>query len=130
MSDPRPARDDEPILDPPRKEAPAGDPGGRAPLPKDAPAGEVPAERAPDKPEPDKPEPDKPRPVERIQKLRLGIRVVWWSAVVLSLVFAGVALWMGVARGDPFALFFALLAACCALAGFGTLSAVRRPSST
>jgi len=73
---------------------------------------------------------DKPTPVERIQKLRLGVRVVWWSAVALTVVFAGVALWMGVGRGDPFALFFAVLAACCALAGYGTLLAVRRPSAS
>ncbi|WP_439613813.1 hypothetical protein [Reyranella sp.] len=72
----------------------------------------------------------KPRPVERIQKLRVGVRVVWWSAVALTFVFAGVALWMGVGRGDPFALFFAVLAACCALAGYGTLLAVRRPSAS
>ncbi len=93
-------------------------------MPKDAPAVEAPAEPPP------QPDRDKPKPVERIQKLRLGIRVVWWSAVALTIVFAGVAVWMGIGRGDPFALFFALLAGCCALAGFGALSAVRRPSST
>lgn len=93
-------------------------------MPKDAPAVEAPAETPPQRVR------DKPKPVERIQKLRLGIRVVWWSAVALTIVFAGVAVWMGIGRGDPFALFFALLSGCCALAGFGALSAVRRPSST
>lgn len=72
---------------------------------------------------------DTPKPVERIQKLRLGVRAVWWSAVVLTLVFAGLALWMGIGRRDPVAFFFAGLAVCCAGAGYGTLLAVRRPSS-
>lgn len=70
-----------------------------------------------------------PRPHERVQKLRLGIRVVWWSAVFLAAVFAGVALWLWLVRHDLFALFYAALAVCCALAGYGTLVAVRRPAS-
>ncbi len=74
--------------------------------------------------------PDTPKPARRIQKLRLGVRAVWWSAVVLTLVFAGLALWLGIGRRDPFALFFAILAVCCAVAGYGTLLAVRRPSAS
>jgi hypothetical protein len=50
--------------------------------------------------------------------------------VVLTLVFAGLALWLAIGRGDPFAFFFAILAACCAVAGYGTLLAVRRPSAS
>lgn len=73
----------------------------------------------------------KPAPHERVQKLRLGVRVVWWSAVVLTLCFGGLALWMGIGQRDPFfALFYLALALCCALAGYGTLLAVRRPSAS
>lgn len=72
----------------------------------------------------------KPSPQERVQKLRLGVRIVWWSAVILAIVFAGLALWLGFAKRDPFALFYAALAVCCAVAGYGTLLAVRRPSAS
>lgn len=72
----------------------------------------------------------KPAPHERVQKLRLGVRVVWWSAMLLATVFAGLALWLGLAKGDAFALFYAILAVCCAVAGYGTLIAVRRPSAS
>jgi len=73
----------------------------------------------------------KPKPHERVQKLRLGVRVVWWSAVALTLCFGGLALWMGVGQRDPFfALFYLVLAACCAVAGYGTLVAFRRPSAS
>lgn len=75
-------------------------------------------------------EPAGPKPYERVQKLRLGVRVVWWSAVVLTIAFGSVALWLGIGRGDPFALFYAVLAACCALAGYGMLVAIRRPRAT
>jgi hypothetical protein len=78
-------------------------------------------------PDPVSPE---PAPHERVQRLRLGVRVVWWSAVVLTLCFGGLALWMGLALRDPFALVFAALAGCCAVAGYGTLVAFRsRPAS-
>jgi hypothetical protein len=76
------------------------------------------------------PESGKPGPQERVQKLRLGVRLVWWSAVVLAAIFAGVALWLGLVKNDLFALFYAVLAVCCALAGYGTLLAVRRPSAS
>ena len=56
--------------------------------------------------------------------------MVWWSAVVLTLCFGGVALWMGVGQRDPFALIFLVLAGCCALAGYGTLVAFRRLSAS
>ena len=69
------------------------------------------------------------RPVERIHKLRLGVRAVWWSAVALALVFAGLAVWTGVQHRDPFALFYLALAGFCVLAGYGTLVAVRRQAS-
>ena len=73
----------------------------------------------------------KPKPQERVRKLRLGVRAVWWSAVTLTVVFAGLALWMGVVQRDPFfALFYLALAACCAFAGYGTLVAARRPSAS
>jgi len=72
----------------------------------------------------------KPGPHERVQKLRLGVRVVWWSAVVLALVFASLALWLWLAKNDLFALFYAVLAACCAAAGYGTLLAVRRRAAS
>ncbi len=72
----------------------------------------------------------KPKPHERVQKLRLGVRVVWWSAVVLAAVFAGLALWLGLVKNDLFALFYLALAACCAVAGYGTLLAVRRPPAS
>ncbi|KAF0098850.1 MAG: hypothetical protein FD144_4111 [Rhodospirillaceae bacterium] len=71
-----------------------------------------------------------PRPQERVQKLRLGVRLVWWSAMVLAVVFAGLALWLALVRNDLFALFYLALALCCALAGYGTLLAVRRPSAS
>jgi hypothetical protein len=76
------------------------------------------------------PENAAPKPHERVQKLRLGVRVVWWSAVVLAVVFAGLALWLWLAKNDLFALFYAVLAACCAAAGYGTLLAVRRRSAS
>lgn len=72
----------------------------------------------------------KPTPQERVQKLRLGVRVVWWGSLSLAVVFAGLALWLGLAKRDPFALLFVVLAVCCALAGYGTLIAVRRPRAS
>lgn len=68
-------------------------------------------------------------PHERVQKLRLWVRVVWWSAMILAAVFTGWALWLGLVKGDLFALVYAALAVCCAVAGYGTLLAVRRPSA-
>lgn len=101
-----------PPIDPPRKETPVREPSGQ---------------EAPPLGDGD----SKPRPVERVRKLKIGVRVVWWSAVVLTLVFGGVALWMGVGQRDPFfALFYLALAACCAVAGYGTLVAFRRPSAS
>jgi hypothetical protein len=79
---------------------------------------------------PPEPEAAKSRPYERVQKLRLGVRVVWWSAMVLAVVFSGLALWLGLVKNDLFALFYAVLAACCAVAGYGTLVAFRRPSAS
>ena len=88
---------------------------------------EAPPQEAP----PVKDDSGKPKPHERVQKLRLGVRVVWWSAVALTLCFGGLALWMGVGQRDPFfALFYLALAACCAFAGYGTLVAVRRPTAS
>lgn len=75
-------------------------------------------------------EADKPKPHERVQKLRLGVRVVWWSAMVLAVVFAGLALWLGLVKNDLFGLFYLALAVCCAVAGYGTLLVVRRPSAS
>lgn len=72
----------------------------------------------------------KPAAHERVQTLRLGVRVVWWSAMILAIVFAGLALWLGLVKGDLFALFYAVLAVGCAVAGYGTLLAVRRPSAS
>ena len=69
---------------------------------------------------------EKPKPVERIQKLRVGVRAIWWSALVLTLAFAGAAIWRGFGRRDPFALFFVLLAGLCALAGYGAVAATRQ----
>jgi len=71
-----------------------------------------------------------PAPHERVQKLRLGVRIVWWSAVVLAVVFASLALWLWLAKSDLFAVFYAVLAVCCALAGYGTLLAVRRRAAS
>lgn len=121
MSERRPPADeappkDTPPIDPPRKQAPVVEPPGREAPPAEAPQSED--------------ESGKPKPQERVQKLRLGVRVVWWSAVVLTLCFGGVALWMGVGQRDPFALIFLVLAGCCALAGYGTLVAFRRPSAS
>lgn len=79
---------------------------------------------------PPEPEAQKPKPQERVQKLRLGVRVVWWSAVFLAVIFAGLALWLGVVKKDLFALLYAVLAVCCGLAGYGTLLVVRRPSAS
>lgn len=46
----------------------------------------------------------------------------------LTLLFGGGAMWMGVVLRDPFALFFALLAGLCAVAGYGAVSTItRRP---
>lgn len=78
---------------------------------------------------PPEPEVAKPTPHERVQKLRLGVRVVWWSAVVLAVVFASLALWLGLVRNDLFGLFYLVLAICCAVAGYGTLLVARRPSA-
>jgi|GEM_PF-730910 len=125
MSEPRPPLNDTPPVDPPRKEAPVSDPSGRENPPREAPPAEAPGEPAEPPPEDGS---RKPRPVERDQKLRLGVRVVWWSAVALTFAFGGVALWMGLAYRDPFALFYLVLAGCCALAGYGTLHSARRPS--
>lgn len=72
----------------------------------------------------------KPTPHERVHKLRLGVRVVWWSAMILAMAFTSLALWLWLANNDLFALFYAVLAACCAAAGYGTLLAVRRPSAS
>lgn len=72
----------------------------------------------------------KPAPQERVQKLRLAVRLVWWSAVVLAMVFSSLALWLWLAKSDLFALFYAVLAACCAAAGYGTLLAVRRRAAS
>lgn len=72
------------------------------------------------------------KPVERIQTLRLSVRLIWWVAVALTLLFGGGAMWMGFVLRDPFALFFAVLACLCAVAGYGAVSAIRRrppPSS-
>lgn len=116
MSERRPPPSDTPpketpSIDPPRKEAPVREPSdSQAPPPED--------------------ESPKPKPHERVQKLRLAVRAVWWSAVVLTLCFGGLALWMGVGQRDPFALVFVVLAGCCAVAGYGTLVAFRhRPAS-
>ena len=125
MPESSPALDETTPIDPPRKEAPICDPSGKDAPPKEAPPAEAPAEPA--EPPPDA-ESGKPKPVVRIQKLRLGVRVVWWSAVALTIGFGGVALWMGLGRRDPFALFYAVLSGCCAMAGYGALSVVRRPS--
>jgi hypothetical protein len=127
MSDRRPPPNDTPPndtpsnrapqIDPPRKEVPIREPSDREAPPQEAP--------------PTEEEPGKPKPYERVQKLRLGVRVVWWSAVVLTVCFGGLALWMGVGQRDPFfAVFYLALAACCAVAGYGTLVAVRRPSAS
>lgn len=105
-----------PPIDPPHKEAPVREPSGQEASPQEAPPG-----REGD---------GKPRPVERVRKLKIGVRVVWWSAVVLTLAFGGIALWLGVGQRDPFALIFLVLAGCCALAGYGTLVAFRRPSAS
>ena len=43
-----------------------------------------------------------------------------------ALAFAGLALWMGFGRRDPFALFFVLLAGLCALAGYGAVASLRQ----
>lgn len=111
MSDFRTAADP-PLDDPkPGKEVPIGDPPGVGDPPQEAP-----------RENPD----EKPKPVERIQKLRVGVRAIWWSALVLTLAFAGAALWMGLGRGDPFALFFVLLAGLCALAGYGAVASLRQ----
>ncbi|MBP6766201.1 MAG: hypothetical protein KA171_00360 [Reyranella sp.] len=75
-------------------------------------------------------EAEKPKPHERVQKLRLGVRIVWWSAVVLAVVFAGLALWLGLVKNDLFGLFYLALSVCCAVAGYGTLFVVRRPSAS
>ncbi len=130
MPEPRPPLDDTPAIDPSRKEAPVSDPTGTDAPSRKAPPAETPG--APAEPEPSPTlESGKPTPHERVQKLRLGVRVVWWSAVVLTIAFAGLALWMGVGQRDPFfALFYLALAACCAVAGYGTLLAVRRPSAS
>ena len=71
-------------------------------------------------------------PVERIQTLRLSVRLIWWVAVALTVLFGGGAMWMGFVLRDPFALFFAVLAGLCAVVGYGAVSAIRRrppPSS-
>ena len=49
---------------------------------------------------PPEPEVAKPKPHERVQKLRLGVRVVWWSAMVLAVPVAGAAK-MFWAEGPP-----------------------------
>ena len=130
MPEPRPPPDDTPAIDPSRKEAPVSDPAGPDAPSRESPPAETPG--APAEPEPSPTlESGKPTPHERVQKLRLGVRVGWWSAVVLTIAFAGLALWMGVGQRDPFfALFYLALAACCAVAGYGTLLAVRRPSAS
>lgn len=130
MSERRPPPDDTPAIDPPRKGAPVSDPAGTDAPPREALPPEAPG--APAEPEPPPTaESGKPRPVELVQKLRPGVHVVWWSAVVLTIAFAGLALWMGVGQRDPFfALFYLVLAACCAVAGYGTLVAFRRPSAS
>lgn len=79
---------------------------------------------------PPQPEAVKSKSHERVQKLRLGVRVVWWSAVGLAVVFAGLAVYLGLVKNDLFALFYLALAACCAVAGYGTLLAVRRPPAS
>jgi hypothetical protein len=76
------------------------------------------------------PESAKPKPYERLQKLRLGVRIVWWSAVFLAVFFACVALWLGLVKKDLFALVYAILSISCAAAGYGMLLAVRRPSTS
>ncbi|TAJ95332.1 MAG: hypothetical protein EPO10_14580 [Reyranella sp.] len=76
------------------------------------------------------PEAAKPTPHERVQKLRLGVRIVWWNAVALAIVFAARALWLGFVKNDLFGLFYLALAVCCAVAGYGTLLVVRRPSAS
>ena len=130
MSEPRPPPDDTPAIDPPRKEVPVSDPAGTDAPPREAPPAEAPGAPAEPEPPPTQ-ESGKPNPHERVQKLRLGVRVVWWSAVALTVGFAGLALWMGVGQRDPFfALFYLALAACCAVAGYGTLLAFRRPSAS
>jgi len=125
MSEPRPPHNDTPHVDPPRKDAPVRDPSGREEPPREAPPAEDPG--APVEPPPGDGD-RKPRPVERVRKLRVGVRVVLWSAGALTLAFGAAAVWLGVTHRDPFALFYAVLAACCAVAGYGTLVAVR-PSS-
>ena len=112
MSQNRAPPKDAPPIDPPRKEAPVREPSSQEAPPREAP--------------PREDEPGKPKPYERVQKLRLGLRAVWWSAVTLTIAFAGLALWMGVVQGDLFALVFLALAGCCAVAGYGTLVAFRR----
>ena len=112
---PDPPIDDPPIDDPkhrpPGKEIPIGDPPGAGDPPKEAPR--------------ENPN-DKPKPAERIQKLRFGARAIGWSALVLTLAFAGAALWMGFGQRDPFALFFVLLSGLCALAGYGAVASLRQ----
>ncbi|HQS13623.1 hypothetical protein [Reyranella sp.] len=49
--------------------------------------------------------------------------------MVLAVVFTGLALWLGLVKNDPFALFYPAMAVCCAVAGYGTLVAFCRPSA-
>lgn len=124
MAEPRIAPKDDPRIDPPAKDPPVGEPPGEGEPPREAPPAKPPDQPS-EAPPPEDP-PDKPKPVERIQTLRFGARAIWWSAVTLVLAFGGLALWMGVGRRDPFALFFVILAGLCAVAGYGALSAVRQ----
>ncbi len=53
-----------------------------------------------------------------------------WQSAASTLAFSAAAVWLGVTHRDPFALFYAVLAACCAVAGYGTLVAVRPLSAS
>jgi len=62
----------------------------------------------------------------RNNKLRLSVRTIWWTAMVLAVAFGAMAVWLAVFRGDLMSILLGLLAGACVVAGYGAVAGITR----